>query len=592
MSDAAHPREACTEPLDAAPAPRGEETSAPSLALPSLKAHILSSQRSHTDLSTPRPRPPKSPHKQRLSTALSLAESLTTPPPAYEAAVRSSSPSPCPSPRRRARAPSPTRSDSSDPTSDSDDPLNDLLRLTSALLSTSTSILASSTALHVSLSRLLHGEALRPPPSGPHPRAELELRSELGAADAVGARIGALEGEAERWMRGQGTSAGTGAGVRALLAGREGARVGRQERAERGRTMYVTATGAGSGFLDIARDPRGEGDGEDGEGDAHEAGSGPALGADTPHAATSPGMRTPRRAPSAAQDLLGRLAGHTRVGAPPNADADAAGAAAQAQTEMLPSHAATPHGLTPPTSRTTLDELEDERAGAAAGAASDLRKSASPATAAGDAPAPDGVPRTPTARRRRATPLQATPTLATPATLSPQPSLSSLLSTSSSLWACDAPCAPLTGLSIPSTPSSVSTTPRMSTSAFPSPSLPSAASARPAQHHRRSSTLSGAALAASLAVQHRGGTTTALASFAELGGEGKEAAAAVPSPGKASGSALSALQALSAGKGACAGGAGSVPSAGEGMAEGKKSGGQVGGGAAGGAAGGTWWSWS
>ncbi|GJN88193.1 hypothetical protein Rhopal_001158-T1 [Rhodotorula paludigena] len=299
---------------------------------------------------------PPSLRKKRFSTvttsSVSLANSLLTPPPAYETAIRTSdsdSPSASPSrqtrrrprPRSRPASPSPTASDE-DPTSDSDDPLNELLRLTSSLLSTSTSILASSSSLHASLSRLLRSDALRPPAASfasssaaeaatAGARAELELRHELARADGADERLRALEVEAERRSRGD---------ARALLAARPAnedapgspstrrSSIARQDRAERGRTVYVTATaGPSSGLAGLGE--------ESNEPDGSE-----------PVASTSIGLDPrPRRTPSAAQDLLGRIGGQksaTERESAPAGPADSGGADADA----LSSHSAPASALT------------------------------------------------------------------------------------------------------------------------------------------------------------------------------------------------------------------------------------------------------
>ncbi|GAA6052483.1 hypothetical protein JCM3770_001134 [Rhodotorula araucariae] len=581
MHGPAHPWDVCTRPLDTAPATRDDEGT---IGVATLKARVLAAQSPHAALSTPRTRPPQQrPHKQRLSTALSLAESLTTPPPAYEVAVLP--PSPSHSPRRgsgcEGRARSDSASDGDDPlTSDSDDPLNGLLRLTSSLLSTSTSILASSTALHATVSRLLHhSEAPRPLPRPPRPAAEVELR----AADETGARLSALEAGVERWLaRSDGTSGGDRAG---------GTGFGGPDGAERPRTVYVTALGvvpggaegerrALGGILDAAApvaagEPQREGDGT----------------SDLRQAMT----RRSGSAPSAAQDLLGRLAARGRVAEVHARPDEASVVAAAKPAQTFPSHAGAHPAVVSSPPPPTLDESAQDAGGA--DAARDLRKSASATPpSAGDQPSARTVtctPRTPP-YDRRVMPVHAVaarvPPSAGQAALSPQPSTSRMLPGRSSLWVPGASCPALASASM----RRASPYPDPHTRALPSP----AASPRPAHHHRRSSTLSGAPLAATPGARPRAGATTALASFAALGGGGDgdgecaAAAAAVPTAGGGGGaaSALSALQALSEGRIAAAGSAGGVPSAARGMAEGKDGGGCDAGGARGST--GSWWSWS
>ncbi|GAA6003461.1 hypothetical protein JCM10207_000343 [Rhodosporidiobolus poonsookiae] len=266
-------------------------------------------------------------HRHRVSTvslAPSLAESEAgrAPPPTYETAISSpagpssaaanstpSSSSCDPSPRRRVRSRSsrphspscrsfeaPATSDSdSDPTSDSDDPLNDLLRLTTSLLATSTSILASSTALHGNLSRLLTSDAARSPPRSVSPSfsslaaAEDEgaLPAELAEPDGpLDAALRRLDQDVQRFalrQRGPGQS-----GVSLLAASpraRAASGVDANTRAERGRTVYVTAEAEG-GSPSLRR-----------SGD------------------TAGGMR---RSPSAAAEMLGKLAASPTPSASPS----------------------------------------------------------------------------------------------------------------------------------------------------------------------------------------------------------------------------------------------------------------------------------
>ncbi|GAA5974819.1 hypothetical protein JCM11641_008375 [Rhodosporidiobolus odoratus] len=202
---------------------------------------------------------------EHRNSTLSLAETLS-PPPAYEAAdsaPKSSSSIHAPTPRVLDDDAASTHSSLSDPTSDSEDPLNDLLRLTTTLLATSTSILASSTALQGSLSKLLTSDAARSPPSSsaafPTSYAEAEapdiddeveppfqdtsamtveqdLRSELALAGDAEDRLSRLSRDAERFdLRRRAKDPST------LFAGT----AGREGRAERGRTLYVTAEAAG-----------------------------------------------------------------------------------------------------------------------------------------------------------------------------------------------------------------------------------------------------------------------------------------------------------------------------------------------------------
>ncbi|GAA6001856.1 uncharacterized protein JCM10292_005941 [Rhodotorula paludigena] len=491
------------------------------------------------------PTPPNL-RKKRFSTvttsSVSLANSLLTPPPAYETAIRTSdsdTPSASPSrqprhrprPRSRPASPSPTASDE-DPTSDSDDPLNELLRLTSSLLSTSTSILASSSSLHASLSRLLRSDALRPPAASfasssaaqaatAGARAELELRHELARADGADGRLRAIELEAERRSRGD---------ARALLAARsadEGApgspstrrsSVAWQDRAERGRTLYVTATAGSSTGL--------EGLGEESD-ERDEA---------VPVASSSIGLGAPprsdprpRRTPSAAQDLLGRLAAQkssTERDSAPAGPADSGGADADA----LSSHSAPASALSTPV-------------------------------------------------RLRVAARQAGSIATTPPALSARASSSSLV--------------PPRALPIPSsmlssgeaTPVALSITPQTPSSSFLPPST-----LRPSHRRRTSTALHGSsALAGSLAQQQHGSATTSLASFEALLA-GSEAAA---SPGRATDGARAAGSAASASLRALAGGAEPGKSVGEGERARSVAGGDGGGDAAtgGGRDGGArgWW---
>ncbi|GAA5909873.1 hypothetical protein JCM8208_000977 [Rhodotorula glutinis] len=571
------------------------------LAIDSLKSSTTPAEPQPVPrLATPRKRVLASvPHK-RFSTASALAESLTTPPPPYETATRASSPPPSPSARRsrtpRTRAPPAPASvaadaDDSDPTSDSDDPLNHLLRLTGSLLSTSTSILASSTALHTSLSRLLSSDAVARPPhlADADSRAELELRSGVDAADRAGDRLSQLESATERWARRSGgaqAAASGGASVGGRTARGEGPLVGRQDRAERPRTLYATATGAGSGFLAGLDEGDAEDEGEDTSGSrVEQERSGP-----PPQGAQQPS----RRSSSAAQDLLGRLAGREAAASEVEPSGPLDGGQPGYDEPPVEQAMGT---MTSSGSRTSLYPLVEEQT-AASSSSDDFRKSALVSPFAGDDPSPSSAPtraaappRSPASRHRSA---PFTPSSAGIASMaaSPRPSPSSLFApsptrardirTSASLApVLSPPSAAVDGLGIasPSTSSSPSTSP---------------ASSRPSHHHRTSTAAASAAAFATSLSQHRASTTTSLAH--DLDGE-RDSLAAVVRAGAGAGSAGSArgaLQALSANAGAAgAGGAAGVPGAQVGKVEGRAAArGPTDDGSAAQRVGASWWSWS
>jgi len=548
-------------------------------------------------LATPRKRSLATLPQKRLSTASALAESLTTPPPPYETATRSSSPPPSPSAHRtrtpRARPqPVPASADGdgdddeSDPTSDSDDPLNHLLRLTGSLLSTSTSILASSTALHSSLSRLLSSDAVARPPHLAHAdsRAELELRSGVDAADRAGERLSQLESATERWARrasapqAGASSSGTSSG---RIARGEAPLVGRQEHAERPRTLYATATGAGSGFLaGLAGGAEGDQDEAAGSRSEEERPGPPAHGAPRPI----------QRSASAAQDLLGRLAGR---------ELPASAVEVERQVDDgddEPAIEQAPRSIASSRSRTALYSLAEEQASAPS-AGGEFRNSALASSSTGGPP-PSSLastsaapPRTPTSRRR-STPFQlATPSPATVAssTSSPRPSPSSLLAPSPSRARDIRTPTPLSTTLV--SPSSTTDGLGITSSSTASSPSTSPASSRPSQHRRTSTAAASAAAFATSLSQHRAATTTSLAH--DLDG-GRDSLAAVVRAGAgsgAAGSARGALQALSASAAAGgAGGATSMPGAQVGKAEGRAGGAASGLGE--GAVGASWWSWS
>ncbi|GAA5934497.1 hypothetical protein JCM3775_000372 [Rhodotorula graminis] len=573
------------------------------LAIDTLKCSSSAHDDSHPvpRLTTPRKRGlVKVPHK-RLSTASALAESLTTPPPPYETATRSSIPPPSPSARRsrtpRPRPPSAPAADDgdgddSDPTSDSDDPLNHLLRLTGSLLSTSTSILASSTALHSSLSRLLSSDAVARPPHlvSADSRAELELRSGVDAADRAGDRLSQLESATERWARTSGgaqagPSVGAGADRRTA---REGPVVGRQDRAERPRTLYATATGAGSGFLAGLDEEGGEGEGAETSGSRfeQELSSPPVWGAPQPV----------RRSSSAAQDLLGRLAGREACGAEVEAGKRLDGAGVdEPPVEQAPPSV----GSSGP--RTALYSLVEEH-GAAPSPSGGSSTSIPGSPLAGDAPTPrsasrpTSAPRTPTSRRRSAPFQMAAPSPATIASslASPYPSSSTFFTPSPSRAGNIRASATLS----PSLSSPASTLDGLgiaSASASSSPST-SPSSSRPFQHRRTSTAAASATAFATSLSQYRAATTTSLAH--DLDGEHDSLAAVVRAGAGAgaAGSARGALQALSASTGAAgAGGASGVPNAQVGKAEGRAATGRArapSGDSEAQRVGASWWSWS
>lgn len=400
-----------------------------------------------------------------------------------------------------------------------------------------------------------------------------------------------LEGAAERCL---GARTG-GAGGGESKSGRSPR--GGRERAERPRTIYATATGAGSGFLGgLEEDDEAVAEGVEATRGEVEQG---------PHGVAAQVRDRPcsarRTSSSAAQDLLGRLAGRgatTGAGQGQERESEAAPHAA----DPLPAQLAPPDNAAPSTSRAALDALVQEE-GARSPPSSDLRMSALGSLSASephahDDPAPSAaLPRTPTPRRTT-TPFQlATPSTASLArsTISPRPSSSSLTSPSLSRTS-DARALSLTSSRSLFTTPRPNDTPSQASSPSTSP-----ASHRPS-HRRRSSTATSsaaAALSASLA-QHRASTTTSLSSFAELapaadGGSdarlGRAGAPAGALAGAGTGSARGALEALSA----SAGGAAGVPSSLVGKAEGlerARGGGTHGEGEGGPKAGASWWSWS
>ncbi|GAA5864708.1 hypothetical protein JCM1840_002207 [Sporobolomyces johnsonii] len=197
--------------------------------------------------------------KRHRVSAVSLANSLSSPPPAYEAAVQGTTLSSAvdvdgtDSTGFIEDASDGTASDD-DPTSDADDPLNDLLRLTASLLTTSSEILAASSSLHDNLTSLLSELSHSPPRLGFMAMEEVELRSELALSGENDDRLDQLAREVERFevnrsgrdprraLMGRKTSgvAAVGMGLGMLKEEALGA-VDREARAEKGRTMLNTA---------------------------------------------------------------------------------------------------------------------------------------------------------------------------------------------------------------------------------------------------------------------------------------------------------------------------------------------------------------
>ncbi|GAA5903149.1 hypothetical protein JCM6882_006978 [Rhodosporidiobolus microsporus] len=525
---------------------------------------------------------------EHRASAVSLAETLS-PPPAYETAISlplpssSTSLTPSTSPRRRCshrhrshrRDPSTSSTSStlSDPTSDSEDPLNDLLRLTNSLLATSTSILASSTALQGSLARLLRspprggggfsargnapaatdddeeaasdleaasrddeaeeGEGEEGDSSPAAQSVEQELRSELALSSFASDELARLDRDVERFdvrRRGRDPSS--------LFCGSKDAR------AERGRTVYVTAEAEGANVSPLGLGPT------------------PAAQRRTPAGGAGGGMK---RSPSAAAELLGKLASSP---APTSGMTRATSYAGSGLSAFLSGPPTSPSASpTPSSSKATLDAPFHD-----------------------PSPSPSGgtdVPtrRAPAQRHRRASPLS--------------PSLPSIPSTSSASTfleppsASPAPAAPLpTSQSSPrpalrrspsshdlrnplpsaapaslSTPSPLSSTFSTPTASSPVPEL------RTTPSHRRTHTHGNL----SISLPRGSAALPTSVSFEDLdaGATGGASTAELASPRKAGGmdaagsAARERLRALAGGEGAAKGGQGE---------EGKGAG--------------SWWSWA
>ncbi|GAA5951189.1 hypothetical protein JCM21900_004368 [Sporobolomyces salmonicolor] len=198
--------------------------------------------------------------KRRRLSAVSLANSLSSPPPAYEAAVQETLLSSTvevdgnDSTGYVEDEADGTASDD-DPISDSDDPLNDLLRLTASLLTTSSEILAASSSLHDNLTSLLSELSHSPPRLGSVAMEEVELRSELALLGENDDRLDQLAREVERFevnrngrdprraLMGGKTSGVAAVGMRLGMLREEEAvgAVDREARADKGRMMLVTA---------------------------------------------------------------------------------------------------------------------------------------------------------------------------------------------------------------------------------------------------------------------------------------------------------------------------------------------------------------
>ncbi|GAA5836499.1 hypothetical protein JCM11251_007094 [Rhodosporidiobolus azoricus] len=321
---------------------------------------------------------------EHRASAVSLAETLS-PPPAYETAISLPLPSssishtPSNSPRRRCahrhrshrRNPSTSSTTSflSDPTSDSEDPLNDLLRLTNPLLATSTSILASSSALQGSLARLLRspsrenggrsptgarstdtygggynagpfsaedeperagvdGNSRKPSPTSAQ-SVEQSLRSELALSSFASDELDRLGRDVERYdVQRRGRDPGS-----FFLGGN------REARAEKGRTAFVTATAA-------------EGDELDGLG----LGPSPASSRRKGVVGGRGGMT---RSPSAAADLLGKLAGSSLPASGTSRGTSYTGGRGWSSFQPSPSSSSAP---TPSSSKITLDAPSEANA--------------------------------------------------------------------------------------------------------------------------------------------------------------------------------------------------------------------------------------
>ncbi|GAA5918189.1 hypothetical protein JCM5296_004408 [Sporobolomyces johnsonii] len=198
--------------------------------------------------------------KRHRVSAVSLANSLSSPPPAYEAAVQGTTLSSAVEVDGTGSAgfiedASDGAASDDDPTSDSDDPLNDLLRLTASLLTTSSEILAASSSLHDNLTSLLSELSHSPPRLGFMAMEEVELRSELALSGENDDRLDQLAREVERFevnrsgrdprraLMGRKTSgvAAVGMGLGMLKEEEALGAVDREARAGKGRTMFNTA---------------------------------------------------------------------------------------------------------------------------------------------------------------------------------------------------------------------------------------------------------------------------------------------------------------------------------------------------------------